>query len=134
MHRSITGAVLSPPALQVLPFVIGKKGATKQRIEQDTGARLHIPRKDPAAGPSSGSGSSSVTVRGDSRGSVARARTQLDLVVASALSRCGGARVGRCDKGWRVGWDGCVGLRGGRGQGFGARGRVQGAGKALGAL
>ena len=41
------------------------------------------------AGPPSGSGgpgSQVVVVRGDSRGSVARARTQLELVMTSALS------------------------------------------------
>ncbi|GAB4816249.1 hypothetical protein N2152v2_003295 [Parachlorella kessleri] len=74
--------------MEILPLIIGAKGATKKRIEQDTGARLLIPRKEAASPSGSGSSSSSsseVVVQGDSRGGVARARTQVELVIASAL-------------------------------------------------
>ena len=77
----------SSTTLQILPLIIGAKGTTKKRIEQDTGARLLIPRKE--TGPTSAGGSSSssgeAVVRGHSRGSVARAKTQVELVISSAL-------------------------------------------------
>jgi hypothetical protein len=77
-HRSDSSCL----STQVLPLIIGAKGKTKQRIEQDTGARLLIPRKDTGQP----SGGSEVVIRGDSRGSVARAKTQTELVISSALA------------------------------------------------
>eukprot|EP00887_Chlorella_sp_A99_P003180 scaffold9.g3180.t1 len=60
-------------------LLIGQKGKTRQRIEQDTGAQVVIPRREAQAT------GSAVTLRGASRGAVARARTQVQLLVSGAL-------------------------------------------------
>lgn len=73
---------------QLYGLIIGQKGRTKARIEQDTGAEVLIPRRDPQ--PASGSGGSgrgggTISVRGPTPACVTRAKTQVQLLVAGAL-------------------------------------------------
>eukprot|EP00026_Physarum_polycephalum_P010096 Phypoly_transcript_10247.p1 GENE.Phypoly_transcript_10247~~Phypoly_transcript_10247.p1 ORF type:complete len:378 (+),score=67.83 Phypoly_transcript_10247:179-1312(+) len=58
-------------------FIIGKAGATKNKIQQETGATITIPKQD--------SKSDEIIIKGPSEASVSSAKTRLDVIVASAL-------------------------------------------------
>ncbi|PRW60326.1 activating signal cointegrator 1 complex subunit 1 [Chlorella sorokiniana] len=65
----------------LFPVLIGRQGATKRRVEDDTGASISIPGRGTQGAP--------VVIKGPSRGIVARACTQLDLIVGQALAARG---------------------------------------------
>ena len=50
---SAQGGLAQSCILQVFPHVIGQKGRTKLKVEQDTGASITIPRKNSTAPPGS---------------------------------------------------------------------------------
>lgn len=58
-------------------FIIGKGGATKNKIQHETGATITIPKQD--------SKSDEIVIKGPSEASVSSAKTRLDVIVASAL-------------------------------------------------
>ncbi len=61
-------------------FLIGKGGASKKQIEQASGARLNIPRRDDPRG-------SPVVILGPSKAAVAQARRGARLLAAPASRR-----------------------------------------------
>mmetsp|Transcript_37057 Transcript_37057/g.104617 ORF Transcript_37057/g.104617 Transcript_37057/m.104617 type:complete len:370 (-) Transcript_37057:181-1290(-) len=63
---------------QLFPFVIGKQGATKARIEQSSGATVHVPRK--------GQAGQEVEVTGPTAPAVASAFKQVEAVIHSAIA------------------------------------------------
>ena len=69
---------------QILPHIIGQKGRTKLKIEQDTGATILIPRKNSAAKP--GSREADVVVRGPTSSVAVSAATRLELLVENVLN------------------------------------------------
>ena len=70
--------------LQVLPHIIGQKGKTKLKVEQDTGATVIIPRKNSTALP--GSRDADVVVRGPTTSAAVSAATRLELLVENVLN------------------------------------------------
>jgi hypothetical protein len=63
-------------------LVIGKGGATRKGIEQDTGASITVPPQGSGAGSSA-----PIVIRGPSVRAVASARTRVELIAASALEQ-----------------------------------------------
>ncbi len=62
-------------------ILIGKKGTTKKRLENETRTKISIPKQ--------GVENEDVEVRGDSRSNVASACTRIDLIVSNARQRQG---------------------------------------------
>ena len=74
----------SPPQPQILPYLVGQKGKTKLKIEQDTGATVIVPRKNSAAPP--GSREADVVVRASTTSAAVSAATRLELLVENVLN------------------------------------------------
>lgn len=70
--------------LQLFPHLIGKKGSTKSKVEQDTGTTITIPRKNSTA--AAGSKHADVVVQGLTPSAAARAATRLALIVDGVLN------------------------------------------------
>ena len=62
------------------PILIGKKGTTKKRVEQETKARINIPRQG-------ASDDAPVTVQADSRQAVASAWSRMHVMVEAARAK-----------------------------------------------
>ena len=76
---------------QVFPHIIGQKGRTKLKVEQDTGASITIPRKNSTAPP--GSREADVVVRAQTQAAAVSAATRLELLIENVLdsNKYGGA-------------------------------------------
>lgn len=70
---------------QVYPFVIGREGRTKKKIEAETGAQLTIPSKQQQQ-QQQGSGGGDIVIRGPSRQVVSSAYVRTELAIHSAIS------------------------------------------------
>jgi len=70
--------------LQVFPHIIGQKGRTKLKVEQDTGASITIPRKNSTAPP--GSREADVVVRAQTQAAAVSAATRLELLIENVLN------------------------------------------------
>ncbi|KAK3257720.1 hypothetical protein CYMTET_33204, partial [Cymbomonas tetramitiformis] len=77
---------------ELFGYIIGKQGQTIQRIQDETGARVIIPKHTnaakktgPARGAKGSSSNSEVLVQADVRSSVVAARTRVELIIESAL-------------------------------------------------
>lgn len=70
--------------VQVLPHLIGQKGKTKLKVEQDTGATITIPKKNSTALP--GSRDADVVLRGPTTSAAVSAATRLELLVENVLN------------------------------------------------
>ena len=70
--------------MQILPHLIGQKGKTKLKVEQDTGATINIPKKNSTALP--GSRDADVVVRGPTTSAAVSAATRLELLVENVLN------------------------------------------------
>ena len=70
--------------VQILPHLIGQKGRTKLKVEQDTGATITIPKKNSTALP--GSRDADVVVRGPTTSAAVSAATRLELLVENVLN------------------------------------------------
>lgn len=70
--------------VQILPHLIGQKGKTKLKVEQDTGATVTIPKKNSTALP--GSRDADVVVRGPTTSAAVSAATRLELLVENVLN------------------------------------------------
>ena len=69
--------------MQIFPHIIGQKGRTKLKVEQDTGATITIPRKNSTALP--GSKDADVVVRASSHAAAVSAATRLEVIVGNVL-------------------------------------------------
>lgn len=70
--------------LQILPHLVGQKGKTKLKVEQDTGATISVPRKNSTALP--GSREADVIVRASTTSAAVSAATRLELLVENMLN------------------------------------------------
>jgi len=68
----------------VFPHIIGQKGRTKLKVEQDTGASITIPRKNSTAPP--GSREADVVVRAQTQAAAVSAATRLELLIENVLN------------------------------------------------
>lgn len=66
------------------PFLIGKEGRNRKRVESESGASLEVPR--PAARAAAATATPEVVIRGPSRAAVGKAKLQVEMIVADALA------------------------------------------------
>ncbi|KAL3154632.1 A-kinase anchor protein 7 isoforms alpha and beta [Trebouxia sp. C0010 RCD-2024] len=69
---------------EILPHLVGQKGKTKLKVEQDTGATISVPRKNSTALP--GSREADVIVRASTTSAAVSAATRLELLVENMLN------------------------------------------------
>ncbi|KAL3139540.1 A-kinase anchor protein 7 isoforms alpha and beta [Trebouxia sp. C0009 RCD-2024] len=69
---------------EILPHLVGQKGKTKLKVEQDTGATVSVPRKNSTAPP--GSREADVVVRASTTSAAVSAATRLELLVENVLN------------------------------------------------
>ncbi len=93
-RRQLTVRGYCDPRRQVYPFVIGREGRTKKKIEAETGAQLTIPSKQQQQQQQQGSGGGDIVIRGPSRQVVSSAYVRTELAIHSAMSgRWAGGRA-----------------------------------------
>ncbi|KAG2486288.1 hypothetical protein HYH03_014993 [Edaphochlamys debaryana] len=86
--QPLTQPLTPPPATsELFPFLIGREGRTRKRIEAETGASLAIPRKPagPGGAAGAGGGGGEVTIKGPTRAAVSSAYVRCQLAMAEAL-------------------------------------------------
>ena len=69
---------------QVFPHIIGQKGRTKTKVEQDTGATITIPKKNSTVSP--GSRDADVVVQAPTHRAAVSAATRLELLIENVLN------------------------------------------------